>query len=130
MSRPAPPPQDDYKVVKTKENRQGRQERQEAKNANCGFSLFLQNFSLASMAKRQSRDSTTTIVHCICCDRPPAAETTEKKGAFQETRRIWVDLDNAALSIHRLKSNSDIPVQAAADYIAWSPDIGILLLNS
>jgi len=39
-------------------------------------------------------------------------------------------INNAALSIHRLKSNPDIPVRAAADYIAWSPAIGILLLNS
>ncbi len=39
-------------------------------------------------------------------------------------------IDNAALSIHRLKSNPDIPVRAAADDIAWSPAIGIQLLNS
>ena len=39
-------------------------------------------------------------------------------------------INNAALSIHRIKSNPDIPVRAAADYIAWSPEIGIQLLNS
>lgn len=39
-------------------------------------------------------------------------------------------INNAALSIHRLKSDPDLPVRAVADYIAWSPAIGIQLLNS
>ena len=46
------------------------------------------------------------------------------------TRRPGLSACMAALSIHRLKSNPDIPVRAAADYIAWSPAIGIQLLNS
>lgn len=39
-------------------------------------------------------------------------------------------INNAALSIHRLRSNPDIPVRAAADYIAWKPAIGLKMLNS
>jgi len=39
-------------------------------------------------------------------------------------------INNAALSIHRLKSDPDLPVRAAADYIAWRPAIGLQLLNS
>lgn len=39
-------------------------------------------------------------------------------------------INNAALSVHRLRSDSKIPVRAAADYIAWKPTIGIELLNS
>ena len=39
-------------------------------------------------------------------------------------------INNAALSIHRLKSDPNIPVRAAADYIAWDPNIGLTLLDS
>lgn len=39
-------------------------------------------------------------------------------------------INNAALTIHRLRSNPNIPVQAASDYIAWNPAIGLALLNS
>ena len=39
-------------------------------------------------------------------------------------------INNAALSIHRLRSNPQLPVRAAADYIAWNPDLGLRLLNS
>ena len=39
-------------------------------------------------------------------------------------------INNAAITIHRLKSDREIPVRAAADYIAWKPVIGIELLNS
>jgi predicted transposase YbfD/YdcC len=39
-------------------------------------------------------------------------------------------LNNAALSIHRLRSDPDLPIRAAADYIAWSPTIGLQMLNS
>ena len=39
-------------------------------------------------------------------------------------------INNAALSIHRLRSDPDLPVRAAADYIAWRPAIGLQLLNS
>lgn len=39
-------------------------------------------------------------------------------------------INNAALSIHRLKSNPDIPVRAAADYIAWNPTLGIQILTA
>jgi predicted transposase YbfD/YdcC len=39
-------------------------------------------------------------------------------------------INNAALSIHRLRSDPKLPVRAAADYIAWNPDLGLQLLNS
>lgn len=39
-------------------------------------------------------------------------------------------LNNAALSIHRLRSDPEIPVRASADYIAWNPARGLELLNS
>jgi predicted transposase YbfD/YdcC len=39
-------------------------------------------------------------------------------------------INNAALSIHRLRSDPDLPIRAAADYIAWSPTIGLQMLNS
>jgi hypothetical protein len=39
-------------------------------------------------------------------------------------------IHNAALSIHRLRSDPDLPVRAAADFIAWRPAIGIQPLNS
>ncbi len=39
-------------------------------------------------------------------------------------------INNAAVSIHRLRSDPDLPVRAAADYIAWNPALGLELLNS
>jgi len=39
-------------------------------------------------------------------------------------------INNAALSIHRLRSDTQLPVRAAADYIARNPAIGISMLNS
>lgn len=39
-------------------------------------------------------------------------------------------LNNAALSIHRLRSDPEIPVRAAADDIAWKPEKGLELIIS
>jgi predicted transposase YbfD/YdcC len=39
-------------------------------------------------------------------------------------------INNAALSIHRLRSNPKVPVRASADYIAWKPNLGLEMLNS
>lgn len=39
-------------------------------------------------------------------------------------------LNNAALSIHRLRSDPTIPLRAAADYIAWNPALGLAILNN
>ena len=39
-------------------------------------------------------------------------------------------INNAALSIHRLRSDPNLPVRAAADYITWRPAIGIQMLSS
>lgn len=39
-------------------------------------------------------------------------------------------INNAALSIHRLRSDPDLPVRAAADHIAWNPARGLEILNS
>jgi predicted transposase YbfD/YdcC len=39
-------------------------------------------------------------------------------------------INNAALSIHRLRSDQNLPVRASADYIAWCPARGLELLNS
>ncbi len=39
-------------------------------------------------------------------------------------------INNAALSIHRLSSDPNIPLRAAADAIAWNPEAGLRLLNS
>jgi predicted transposase YbfD/YdcC len=39
-------------------------------------------------------------------------------------------LNNAALSIHRLRSNPELPVRASADHIAWRPARGLELLRS
>lgn len=39
-------------------------------------------------------------------------------------------LNNAAVSIHRLRSDPETPLRAAADHIAWDPAIGIHLLYS
>lgn len=39
-------------------------------------------------------------------------------------------INSAAITIHRLRSNPDLPLRAAADYIAWNPEIGLqMLLN-
>jgi predicted transposase YbfD/YdcC len=39
-------------------------------------------------------------------------------------------INNAALSIHRLRSDPRLPVRAAADHIAWNPALGLRMLNS
>ena len=39
-------------------------------------------------------------------------------------------LNNAALSIHRLRSDGSQPIRAAADHIAWNPARGLAILNS
>lgn len=39
-------------------------------------------------------------------------------------------INNAALSIHRLRSDPSLPVRASADHIAWNPALGLQLLNS
>ena len=39
-------------------------------------------------------------------------------------------INNAALSIHHLRSVPQLPVRAAADYIAWRPSIGLRMLFS
>ena len=39
-------------------------------------------------------------------------------------------INNAALSIHRLRSDPALPVRAAADDIAWNPSIGLKMLHS
>lgn len=39
-------------------------------------------------------------------------------------------INNAAISIHRLRSDPDIPLRAAADYVKWKPTLGLQLLNS
>jgi len=39
-------------------------------------------------------------------------------------------INNAALTIHRLCGDAKIPVRAAADRIAWQPELGLELLNS
>jgi hypothetical protein len=39
-------------------------------------------------------------------------------------------INSAALSIHRLRSNPQLPVRAAADDIAWNPALGLRMLNS
>jgi predicted transposase YbfD/YdcC len=39
-------------------------------------------------------------------------------------------LNNAALSIHRLRSDRSQPLRAAADHIAWNPARGLAILNS
>jgi predicted transposase YbfD/YdcC len=41
---------------------------------------------------------------------------------------IMAGLNSIALSIHRLRSDPEIPVRAAADYIAWRPTRGLALL--
>ena len=39
-------------------------------------------------------------------------------------------MNNVALSIHRLRSNPEIPLRAAADHVCWNPALGLGLLNS
>jgi predicted transposase YbfD/YdcC len=39
-------------------------------------------------------------------------------------------INNAAISIHRLRSPPHLPVRAAADHIAWNPARGLRILNS
>ena len=39
-------------------------------------------------------------------------------------------INNAAVSIHHLRSDPHLPVRAAADIIAWNPAKGLQLLNS
>lgn len=39
-------------------------------------------------------------------------------------------INNAALSIHRLRAAPGLSLRAAADYIAWNPARGLRLLNS
>lgn len=39
-------------------------------------------------------------------------------------------INNAALSIHRLRSQPDRPLRESADYIAWNPRLGLELLES
>lgn len=41
-----------------------------------------------------------------------------------------VALNNAALTVHRLRSDAKIPHRAAADRIAWQPELELELLNS
>ena len=37
-------------------------------------------------------------------------------------------INNAAISIHRILSDSEIPLRAAADYVQWRPKNGINML--
>jgi hypothetical protein len=39
-------------------------------------------------------------------------------------------MNNAAISIHRLRSDPDVPLRASADYIAWNPAIGLELIEN
>jgi predicted transposase YbfD/YdcC len=39
-------------------------------------------------------------------------------------------INNAAVSIHRLRSDPDTPLRAAAHYIARTPALGLAILNS
>jgi predicted transposase YbfD/YdcC len=39
-------------------------------------------------------------------------------------------INNAAISIHRLRSDPCLPLRAAADHITWNPALGLELLNS
>ena len=41
---------------------------------------------------------------------------------------LMAAINNAAISIHRILSNPDIPLRAAADYVQWLPKIGIEML--
>jgi predicted transposase YbfD/YdcC len=39
-------------------------------------------------------------------------------------------INNAAVSIYRLRSDPRFPLRAAADHIAWNPALGLALLQS
>ena len=41
---------------------------------------------------------------------------------------LMAAINNAALSIHRILSNPDVPLKAAAQYVQWIPEIGIDML--
>lgn len=41
---------------------------------------------------------------------------------------LMAAINNAAISIHRILSNPDMPLRAAADYVQWLPKIGIDML--
>lgn len=43
---------------------------------------------------------------------------------------LMAAINNAAISIHRIFEKENLPIRAAADYIAWKPAIGLELLNS
>ena len=43
---------------------------------------------------------------------------------------LMAALNNAAVSIHRLRSDPEIPLRASADYIAWRPALGLELLQT
>lgn len=43
---------------------------------------------------------------------------------------LMAALNNAAISIHRLRSDPEIPIRASADYIAWRPALGLELLET
>ena len=50
---------------------------------------------------------------------------------YPVARSLCLDaINNAALSIYRLRSNPQLPVRAAVDFIAWNPQLGIRLLDS
>ncbi len=38
-------------------------------------------------------------------------------------------INNAALSVHRIRSDAKTSIRAAADHIAWNPSLGLDLLN-
>jgi len=37
-------------------------------------------------------------------------------------------INNAAISVHKILSDKSEPLRAAADYVQWSPNIGITML--
>jgi predicted transposase YbfD/YdcC len=41
---------------------------------------------------------------------------------------LMAAINNAAISIHRILSDPEIPLRAAADYIQWRPTDGIAML--
>ena len=41
---------------------------------------------------------------------------------------LMAAINNAAISIHRILSNPDIPLRASADYVQWLLEIGINML--
>jgi len=44
--------------------------------------------------------------------------------------KIMAAINNAAISIHRILSDPEIPLRANADYVQWKPNIGIAMLAS